>query len=66
MEHKLNELELRLNKQQNIFQSLNELNEIAVKSSYELSYLISPNSKLLTDGQFIKECLTETAKIVSW
>jgi hypothetical protein len=63
-EDKLSELKSGLNKQQNIFQSLIRINETAVKSSYVLSHLIASNSKPLTDCQFIKECLIETAKIM--
>jgi hypothetical protein len=60
----LNELRSGLNKQQNIFQSLSEVNETAVKASYALSHLLTSNSNPFTDGQFIKECLIETAKIM--
>jgi hypothetical protein len=63
-EDKLNKLKSGLNKQQNIFQSLSKVNETAVKAIYALSHLITSNSKPFTNGQFIKECLIETAKIV--
>jgi hypothetical protein len=35
-----------------------------VKGSYALSQLIASNSKPFTDGQFIKERLIQTAKIM--
>jgi hypothetical protein len=64
-EDKLNELKSGLNKQENIFQSRNKLNETAVKPSYVLPHLIAFNSKPFTDGKFIKECLIRSTKIVS-
>jgi hypothetical protein len=50
--------------QQNIFQSLIKVNMTEVKANYALSHLIASNSKLFTEGQFIKECLVKTAKIM--
>jgi hypothetical protein len=35
-----------------------------VKASYALSHLTAHNSKPFIDGQFIKECLVKTAKIM--
>jgi hypothetical protein len=60
----LNKLKSGLIKQQNIFHSLSEVNETVVKARYVLSSLTALNPKPFAYGQFIKECLVETAKIV--
>jgi hypothetical protein len=61
---KLSEMKSSLTKQQNIFQSATKTNESAVKASYTLAYILASRSKPFTDGEFIQECLIETAKII--
>ncbi|XP_065651132.1 general transcription factor II-I repeat domain-containing protein 2-like [Hydra vulgaris] len=61
---KLNELKAKLKKQQNIFHFVNKSNELVVKASYNLAHLIAFHSRPFTDGEFIKNCLIKTAKIL--
>ncbi|XP_065650666.1 general transcription factor II-I repeat domain-containing protein 2-like [Hydra vulgaris] len=61
---KLNELKAKLKKQQNIFHFVNKPNELVVKASYNLAHLIAFHSRPFTDGEFIKNCLIKTAKIL--
>ncbi|XP_065643059.1 general transcription factor II-I repeat domain-containing protein 2-like [Hydra vulgaris] len=61
---KLNELKAKLKKQQNIFHFVNKSNELVVKGSYNLAHLIAFHSRPFIDGEFIKNCLIETAKIL--
>ncbi|XP_065662992.1 general transcription factor II-I repeat domain-containing protein 2-like [Hydra vulgaris] len=61
---KLNELKAKLKKQQNIFHFVNKSNELVIKASYNLAHLIAFHSRPFIDGEFIKNCLIKTAKIL--
>ncbi|XP_065650695.1 general transcription factor II-I repeat domain-containing protein 2-like [Hydra vulgaris] len=61
---KLKELKVKLKRQQNIFHSVNQSNELVVKANYNLAHLIAFHSEPFTEGEFIKNCLFETAKIL--
>ena len=49
---------------QNIFHRQNAIQESATKASFLVSYEIAKASKPLSEGEFVKECMVQTAGIL--
>nr|XP_039258495.1 general transcription factor II-I repeat domain-containing protein 2A-like [Styela clava] len=54
----------KLEKQQSFFTRLHASNDAAVMASFVIAHKIAQNSKPFSEGEFVKECLVETAAIV--
>lgn len=54
----------KLQKQQGIFTKAHTSRDAAVKASFLISYKIAKNSKLFSDGEFVKECLVDSAELI--
>ena len=54
----------KLQKQQGIFTKLSTSRDGAIKTSFVISHKITKNSKPFSDGEFIKECLVDSAALI--
>ena len=54
----------KLQSQQHIFTKHSTSRDAAVKASYVLSHKIANKSKPFSDGEFIKECLLDSAALI--
>uniref|UniRef100_A0A8C5LJG6 SPIN-DOC-like zinc-finger domain-containing protein n=1 Tax=Leptobrachium leishanense TaxID=445787 RepID=A0A8C5LJG6_9ANUR len=59
-----NALLTKLQNQQELFTKLHTSRDGAVKTSYVISHKIAKYSKSFSDGQFIKECLVDSAALI--
>ncbi|XP_073689371.1 general transcription factor II-I repeat domain-containing protein 2B-like [Garra rufa] len=54
----------KLQKQQGLFTKLHTSRDAATKTSFVISHKIAKNSKPFSDGEFIKECLVDSAALI--
>lgn len=54
----------KLQNQQGLFTKLHTSRDGAVKTSFVISHKIAKNSKPLSNGEFIKECLVDSAALI--
>jgi len=61
---KCQELVNNLKKQQTVFTKQSSIQDVAVETSFALSYHVVKRNKLFSDGELIKECLSYAANIM--
>ncbi|XP_071063277.1 general transcription factor II-I repeat domain-containing protein 2B-like [Pseudochaenichthys georgianus] len=54
----------KLQKQQGFFTKLHTSRDAATKTSFVISHKIAKNSKLFSEGEFVKECLVDSAALI--
>ena len=60
----LKEMKANLTQQQTFLTISQKGNVASITTSYELNRMIATNGKSYTDGDFVKQCLVKTTKIV--
>ena len=54
----------KLQKQQGLFTKLHTARDAATRTSFVISHKIAKNSKPFTEGEFVKECLVDSAALI--
>lgn len=54
----------KLQRQQGFFTKLHSSRDAAVRTSFVISHKIARNSKPFSDGEFVKECLVDSATLI--
>uniref|UniRef100_A0A8C6Y931 HAT C-terminal dimerisation domain-containing protein n=1 Tax=Naja naja TaxID=35670 RepID=A0A8C6Y931_NAJNA len=54
----------KLQAQQNVFHRKTAIQETTIKASFMLSFILAKASKPLSEGEFLKECMIETAGLL--
>ena len=60
----INKLKNKLNAQTRMFTKISSVNESVFEASLETSYILAKNMKPFSDGEMIKEILTEVTNIM--
>ena len=58
------DLVAKLQKQQGFFTKLHTSRDAATRTSFVISHKIAKNSKSFSDGEFVKECLVDSAALI--
>ena len=58
------ELLAKLEKQQGCFTKLHAARDAATRTSFVISHKIAQNSKPFSEGEFVKECMVESAALI--
>ena len=58
------DLVAKLKKQQGVFTKLHTYREAATKTSFVISHKIAKKNKPFSDGEFVKECLMDSASLI--
>ena len=61
---KADELQTSLKKQQNIFTKQTMIQDSSTEASFVVAYKLAKHSKPFSDGEFVKECMTDCASIL--
>ena len=61
---KCQELENKLKKQQSVFTKQSIIQDAATEASFMVSYKLAKRNKPFSDGEFIKECMSDVASIM--
>ncbi|GBN43037.1 General transcription factor II-I repeat domain-containing protein 2 [Araneus ventricosus] len=54
----------KLSGRQNVFKKVNTIQEAATHASYIVAYNIAKNNKVLSDGEFVKQCMFQVCDVL--